>query len=219
MRYDQHHTRGTFPFHHLKSMRISSGTMWTCRFWSHCTTFRQPYRIHRTSSEQCPYPYHVSDINRSSIVTWLCTILLYLFFFIPYVVINVSCRALFVFVALANTPILFRSCISYSLSISYSSTAYFISQILITLSLRSMSISICAPSCSSSPLLLQTEVVDNTPDIPNFFLIWPIWFLHTCSKVSPAHARLARWSNVYLDHSMFLDSKYDSVSPRLKGFK
>ena len=77
----------------------------------------------------------------------------------------------------------------YDLSTANSSLQNFISHILITLSLRIMSKSICVPSSlSESPLTDHEDWVDDTPKMPNAVLIWAICDRHTSSNAKPRHA-------------------------------
>ena len=81
-----------------------------------------------------------------------------------------------------------RSRWSSSLSVKYSSLEYFISQRLITSSLRSIRRSICTPlSFSSLGLCVHEWAVLMTAEKPRAFLIWSKCWRQTRSKAKPAH--------------------------------
>ena len=102
------------------------------------------------------------------------------FLSIPLVVIMVTMTFLSVFVVSMNVETL-RSMSSSSLAvIVYGLFQNFISQILIVLSARSMSMSICAER--RSPLPNHEKTLAVMPDIPSAFLIWSTWFKHNISN-------------------------------------
>ena len=88
--------------------------------------------------------------NKSFPVTCLFIFLAYILLYSPCGVTNVGISVLVVFVTFLKTFKRCARCESYALLISYSLLQYFISQIEIDLSERSISKSICVPCFKSS---------------------------------------------------------------------
>jgi len=107
--------------------------------------------------------------NNSSIVTSDCMLFQYSLCFTPQVVIMVRCNAFLAFVSSANVAFFFRRFSEYDLFMVNSFSEYFISQIFMILSRRSINKSISAPV--SAFLLRQFAIFVDTAAMPNAALI------------------------------------------------
>lgn len=87
-------------------------------------------------------------LNNSSMVMTFCTRLEFSLAFSPYVATIVRCSEAFVFVSSAKVESLLRRALSTDASMQKSSSENFISHIFMTLSARSITMSICTPSFS-----------------------------------------------------------------------